>query len=194
MRLRRKITYPHVAATLALMVALGGTSYAAIKIPANSVGTAQLKRSAVTASKVKPGSLTAIHFAPGVLQKLPKAIFAASPGVVNFALPAGETTIFTVSNVPAGSWVAYFTSEIVAFEQMGFFCRITVGATEIGRIATVTLPATTSQIPVSMVGWATQASPFTLTVACTHQQTSVGGGYYQDAKLALVPAAGLVAG
>ena len=37
-----------VVACLALGIALAGTSYAAIKLPANSVGAKQLKRNAVT--------------------------------------------------------------------------------------------------------------------------------------------------
>ncbi len=40
--------YANVTATMALIVALGGTSYAAIKLPANSVGSTQLKKHAVT--------------------------------------------------------------------------------------------------------------------------------------------------
>jgi hypothetical protein len=44
-------------AVLALFIALGGTSYAAVKLPANSVGAKQLKKSAVSSSKVKDGSL-----------------------------------------------------------------------------------------------------------------------------------------
>ena len=39
-------------------MALGGTSYAAIRLPVNSVGTKQLKNGAVTAVKVKRNSLT----------------------------------------------------------------------------------------------------------------------------------------
>ncbi len=46
-------------AYLALMVALGGTSYAAINLPANSVGTHQLKAGAVTTNKLANGSVTA---------------------------------------------------------------------------------------------------------------------------------------
>ena len=46
-----------VIATLALFVALGGTGYAVTKLPSNSVGTAQLKKNAVTSAKVKDGSL-----------------------------------------------------------------------------------------------------------------------------------------
>jgi hypothetical protein len=42
----------HHIGLLALFIALGGTSYAAIKLPANSVGAKQLKKGAVTPPKV----------------------------------------------------------------------------------------------------------------------------------------------
>lgn len=41
-----------VIALIALFVALGGTTYAATSLPRNSVGTAQLKRGAVTRNKI----------------------------------------------------------------------------------------------------------------------------------------------
>ena len=44
-----------IVASLALAIALGGTGYAAVVLPANSVGTKQLKKSAVTATKIKKG-------------------------------------------------------------------------------------------------------------------------------------------
>jgi hypothetical protein len=44
-------------ATVAVFVALGGTSYAAITLPRNSVGSNQLKRNAVTSTDVKDRSL-----------------------------------------------------------------------------------------------------------------------------------------
>ncbi|MFT3866150.1 MAG: hypothetical protein QM729_17935 [Solirubrobacterales bacterium] len=49
---RRHLTYANVAATLALFLALGGAAYAATRLPRNSVGNAQLRKSAVTASKI----------------------------------------------------------------------------------------------------------------------------------------------
>ena len=57
--LRRAGTYvrQHHIALLALFIALGGTSYAAIKLPANSVGSAQLKNKAVTPKKVSPAAV-----------------------------------------------------------------------------------------------------------------------------------------
>ena len=58
MRRKPSIASPAtVLAGVALVVALGGTSYAAVVLPANSVGTAQLKPNAVTSAKVLNGSL-----------------------------------------------------------------------------------------------------------------------------------------
>jgi hypothetical protein len=48
----RRPTYSEVASTLALFIALGGTSYAVTSLPADSVGSAQLKSGSVTASKL----------------------------------------------------------------------------------------------------------------------------------------------
>jgi hypothetical protein len=67
-RLKSKITYANVVASLALFVALGGLSYAAITLPKNSVGSKQIKANAVTSAKVKQGTLQQGDFAPGVLQ------------------------------------------------------------------------------------------------------------------------------
>jgi hypothetical protein len=49
------------------MVAIGGTGYAAFRLPAGSVGTSQLKDGAVTARKVRVHSLLAKDFKPGQL-------------------------------------------------------------------------------------------------------------------------------
>jgi hypothetical protein len=49
---RARLTYANVTATLALFVALGGTTYAAAKLPRNSVGTAQLRPGAVHSTDI----------------------------------------------------------------------------------------------------------------------------------------------
>jgi len=46
-----------VISLIALFVALGGTTYAATSLPANSVGTKQIKNKAVTASKINAHGL-----------------------------------------------------------------------------------------------------------------------------------------
>ncbi|MGB2875846.1 MAG: hypothetical protein WBB76_10280, partial [Gaiellaceae bacterium] len=45
-------------ALLALFIALGGTTYAATSLRANSVGAKQLKKNAVTNPKIKNGAVT----------------------------------------------------------------------------------------------------------------------------------------
>jgi hypothetical protein len=45
---------------LALFIALGGTSYAAISLPKNSVGTKQIKNGAVTKSKINNQAISAL--------------------------------------------------------------------------------------------------------------------------------------
>jgi hypothetical protein len=58
-----------VIASIALLVALAGTGYAAVSLPANSVGNRQLQSNAVTTSKVKNQSLLKIDFAAGQLPR-----------------------------------------------------------------------------------------------------------------------------
>ncbi len=62
---RHRPTPAIVIACLALTVALGGTGYAAIVLPANSVGTKQLKNNAVNSIKVANGSLLKADFRAG---------------------------------------------------------------------------------------------------------------------------------
>jgi hypothetical protein len=65
-------------ALVALFVALGGTGYAVVKLPKNSVGSEQIKANAVRSSEVSNGSLLARDFKAGELP-------AGAPG-----LPGGK--------------------------------------------------------------------------------------------------------
>ena len=71
-RLKAGLTFPNVVAVLALFVALGGSAYAAGVLPANSVGTPQLKGGSVTSGKVKDGTLKAVDFARNQLRAGPR--------------------------------------------------------------------------------------------------------------------------
>lgn len=77
-----RLNYANVMSTIAVFAALGGGAYAAVKLPKNSVGSAQIKSNAVTAAKVKDGSLTAKDFAS---RQLP----AGSAGLKGDAGPQG---------------------------------------------------------------------------------------------------------
>lgn len=90
-RLRRHLNPPTVISVVALFVALGGTGYAAAKLPAKSVGTAQLRGGAVTSTKVKNGSLLAQDFKKGQLLagRTGRVGPAGAPGPQGAPGPAG---------------------------------------------------------------------------------------------------------
>jgi hypothetical protein len=56
-----------MVAYLALFVAIGGLSYAAIELPAKSVGSKQLKKGAVTKSKLKKGAVRTAKIKAGAI-------------------------------------------------------------------------------------------------------------------------------
>lgn len=76
-----------VVAVLALVVAFGGTSYAALSIGKNSVGAKQLRKNSVRSGKVADGSLLARDFKAGQLPAGPQG----APGAQGDAGPAGPT-------------------------------------------------------------------------------------------------------
>jgi hypothetical protein len=89
--LSRRVPSPAmVVACLALIVALGGTSYAAIRLPANSVGTVQLKKGAVTGAKVKRNTLTGTQIRETTLERVPKALQADSADSADTAAALGR--------------------------------------------------------------------------------------------------------
>jgi hypothetical protein len=63
--IKSRLTFSNVVSCIALFVALGGVSYAAITIPANSVGSAQLKNGQVMAVDINPGTRHALRGQPG---------------------------------------------------------------------------------------------------------------------------------
>jgi hypothetical protein len=112
-RMRRRVTYANVVATLALFFALGGGAYAAFKLPGNSVGTKQLKNHAVTPAKLSrkttallkrgprgatgaPGA-TGSPGAPGGQGATgPSDVYAAGTAFLP-SLPTSETTLGTMT-------------------------------------------------------------------------------------------------
>ena len=75
---------------LALFVALSGTSYAAITLPRNSVGTTQLKQNAVTGPKIKKGAVTAAKINFTNFPMVPAADFATEAATAGYATAAGS--------------------------------------------------------------------------------------------------------
>jgi hypothetical protein len=67
-RLRRRATFANVTSVLALFVALGGTSYAAITLPANSVGSEQIRTGAVGTPEIRKNGVGASEINVGAVR------------------------------------------------------------------------------------------------------------------------------
>jgi hypothetical protein len=106
-----------VVACIALVVALGGTSYATVlQVPKASVGTAQLKTGAVTTKKLAPNAVTAAKVRNGSLLKADfKAgqLPAGPTGPQGPAGPAGAPGLSAVERVETSSPNNSSTTKVV---------------------------------------------------------------------------------
>jgi len=68
-RVRGRLTFANTTSLLALFVALGGTSYAATTLRANSVGSAQIRTGAVGSSEIRYSGVRMQDIAPGAVGK-----------------------------------------------------------------------------------------------------------------------------
>ena len=80
----------NIVGYLALFIALGGTSYAAVNLPRNSVGNKQLRANAVTSGKVKNRTLRPTDFAPGTLRRGLRGPDGPAGSLAD-GLPSGKT-------------------------------------------------------------------------------------------------------
>jgi hypothetical protein len=106
--LRSRLSYGNVTATVALFIALGGTGYAAIALPRNSVGSKQIRGDAVGASEVRRGAVTseAIRNRTVKLRDIGASARNALRGAQGPQGPAGPPGITFRAAVPRGGTVA----------------------------------------------------------------------------------------
>jgi hypothetical protein len=129
--LRHRPTPAMVVACIALGVALGGTSYAAIRLPAGSVGAKQLKKNAVTSPKVKNNAITGADVRESTLAQVPSAANATSATNATHATSADHATNAN-SATTAGTANAAFSTFLDG--ALGF-------PDELATIATLNIPA-----------------------------------------------------
>ena len=113
-QIKNRLSYANVVASLALFVALGGTSYAAVTLSKNSVRSKHIKngqvksadlgKNAVVSAKVKDQSLLARDFRPGQLPAGPPG----APGATGATGATGAVGA-TGNTGPEGTAVAYAT-------------------------------------------------------------------------------------
>jgi hypothetical protein len=134
--------YANVTATMALVVALGGTSYAAIKLPANSVTSKQVKDRSLLKKDFKTGQLPAGKTGPagpaGAAGAAGPQGFTGPAGVVASAYKAteagptagaGDQTIDSITLPGGGNWVvtAKFIATNATTAEAILDCRLTIG-------------------------------------------------------------------
>jgi hypothetical protein len=82
-RIRSHITFANVISLCALMVALGGTAYAGLNLPRNSVGSKQIKPQAVKGGKIKARAVKAGKLAPNSVKS--EKVVDGSIGLLDLA-------------------------------------------------------------------------------------------------------------
>jgi hypothetical protein len=180
-----RLTYANVTASLALFIALGGTSYAVTKLPRNSVGSAQVRNGSLQRQDLSRSAVPRIRGPRG------PAGPSGTPGErgpssVRFAPPAGDvglsgaaavqTLVRRMDNVPAGTWdLRFFGSpRLTADTALHVTCQIKVngdvvasGATVAGNAANGTQEA---GLPVETA--VSRQSSFNITVDCSQNSPS----------------------
>jgi hypothetical protein len=121
-RLRNKLTYSNVIASLALFVALSGVAVAA-GLPKHSIGPRQLKRGAVTAAAIRKGAVNSAKLSQGAVVPGKLAINSVSAGnIVNGTIIASKLGKSAVTNPAIANGVvgtSKLGNEVVTSVKLG---------------------------------------------------------------------------
>ena len=162
---RKHLSYANVVATLALFIALGGSSYAAIKLPRDSVGPNQIRSKAVGSSEVRSSALRSRHLRSGSVtkSKLSDSAIAAlrgREGPQGPAGPAGPSSLTFKTSIdpngrrvrgdPAGSSTRGIGGREVEFGRSLRGCVATATLADVDAEASE--PPPTGHITVSQEG------------------------------------------
>ncbi len=148
-RMRSKLSFANVTSLTALFVALGGTGYAAVTLPHNSVGSAQLRRHAVGQSELKTGAVTsrALHNRSVTLRDISVAArtsLRGTTGPQGPAGPAGPAGPTFRAAVPSGGTVQRGNAISAAHQGGTNEYRVTFARDVSDCVATATLAAVAS--------------------------------------------------
>lgn len=138
--MRRKLSYSNVVATAALFIALGGGAYAAIKLPANSVGTKQIKDAAITPAKLSKAARGSLKGSPGAQGAQgaqgpagpagPSDLYQAPDNSEVLIVSLAEKTAVASLTVPAGSYLLVAKQVVFSAPEPGeIYCELTVNGT-----------------------------------------------------------------
>jgi hypothetical protein len=172
---RFRITPSLVISIIALSVALGGASYAALKIPRNSVGVGQLKKNSVSAPKMRTGSVNsakvkdrtirARDLAPGVI---PGETWRGDRDVSTLLDLTGDMQeLASTPTLPAGSYVIWARANIVGSAAAStLICSVASDAAQ-----NITVPSN-AVFPLSMSSTDVLEAPGQINLACNRSAGS----------------------
>lgn len=155
-RIVGKLSYSNVVATLALFIALGGTSYAAVKLKTGSVKARHIARNAVDSTKVKNGSLKLSDF-----QK--KSAPVGKPGPIGPAGPTGPQGAHGASGLNGAGVVRLGTLSVPS----PYTTQRADNVAPFGYWWPVPGAALTVNIPSGQIGLATGSFTFQVPAACS---------------------------
>jgi hypothetical protein len=208
MRLRH-CTYANVASSIALFVALGGTSYAVTMLPRNSVGSKQVRDGSLQRKDLATGIALSSARGPRGSQgptgppggpgpqgsRGPADVWWAKQKAA-ISLPTSANTPFEVrriSNLPAGSWDIRFSADVVSTfaGEAIVTCTLTINSDARGASGVVVgqAPPAIQQVGLQVESIVTSATPFTPVVACYQDQPNNPSPVITGAQLIATQAA-----
>jgi hypothetical protein len=166
---QRHLTYANVMSTIGVFIALGGVSYAALKLPKNSVGSKQIKANAVKSGKIKHGqvkasdlatnSITGPKMSPGAVDG--SKVLDASIGAIDLGTDSVDST--KIANGTVG------TDDLAD------------GAVTSGKVASGTFLRGDISVQFNEAGADLgNGAETSLDVHCLPGQTAIGGGARGD--------------
>ena len=165
--MRKRLTFANVMSSMALFLALSGASYAAISLPAGSVGTRQLQAGAVTSSKLAANAVLSGNIAPGAvtgaainlatLGKVPSAGTADSAAVARVVTVTASATAVAGSGTSASATCAQGLVVVGGGASLG---------SEDNQLVNDSYPSASNRWTVDVFAGPSGAAPFTVYAIC----------------------------
>ncbi len=206
-------SYANVTATLALVIALGGTSYAAIKLPKNSVTSATVKDRSLLKKDFKTGQLprgktgkqgpagpagpaggSGAAGSAGTGAGTGAGLFNRAEAAENLVPGSADQTIQSLA-LPAGSWVvtAKFIAENATLTGT-LACSLNVGGVAVDTLGAGTgIDFDQGSSSNTLTGAGTLAAAGAATVVC-NTNNNVTAGTYRARSMTAVQASSVAAG
>ena len=177
-RITAPLSYANVTATVALFIALGGSSYAALTLPRNSVGSNQIRNSAVRSTDIRDRTIRLRDISRATRGSLRGAqgpvgaVGPQGPAAVSLFAAVNAAGSFGRGNATQGGHGTAIGTYTVGFARpvAGCVCTATIGTTDGTAAPTgrITVRDDGANVGVSTFDDAGSPAdrPFHLTVAC----------------------------